>query len=371
MCVRLDRVVRLLINPPPHNNSCDAHVAAALTAPPGTAVIDALDAASETVCRVYDAAELCRVAHAESAWRAAAADACTSLGAYIHTLNTHARLYGAVKKALHPSVGVTGEADRVGAALARDFERSGVHLASPTAAAAVADGTAAALAAGFDLGAALADPNAGGASFVRSGGTLVAATPAAVAAALATDPDENVRRAAYEAATCPDQPSVVAIEALTGARHRVAAALAADSWARHTLAGGTLAGDVDTVRDWLTDYVEALRPAADREVAALAAAKAAAGGRGPLAPWDRPFFTAVARSNAAEATGVPHPPPPLPIDAVLGGVADVVRACVGVDVRRVTPRPGETWAPGVLVFECAAVTDGRPLGRLYVDLVPR
>ena len=350
--------------------SCDAHVAAALTAPPGTAVIDALDAASETVCRVYDAGELCRVAHADAAWRAAAAGACTSLGAYIHTLNTHARLYGAVKKALHPSAGVTGEAAGVGAALARDFARSGVHLASPAAAAAMADGTAAALAAGFELGTALADPAAGGASFVRGGGR-VAATPAAVAAALATDPDESVRRAAYEAATCPDQPSAYAIAALTGARHRVATALGAQSWARHTLAGGTLAGDVDTVRTWLTDYVEALRPAADREVAALAAAKAAAGGRGPFAPWDRPFFTAAARAHAAAATGVPHPPPPLPIDAVLGGVADVVRACVGVDVRSVTPHPGDTWAPGVLVYECAAAADGRPLGRLYVDLVPR
>lgn len=333
--------------------------------------MDALDNASDTVCRVYDAAELCRSAAADGAWRAAAADTCAALGSYIHALNTHAPLYGAVKRAQATGT-LTGETAIVAAALARDFERAGVHL-PPAAAAAVAAGTADALAAGFELGTALADPAAGGAWFSR-GGRRVAATPAAVAAALATDADETVRRAAYSAAHAPDQPSVAAIHRLTAARHGVASALGARSWAAHAVCGGgTLAGDDATVVAFLTALARALRPRADAQVAALAAAKRGAGGGGRLEAWDRPYFAAAARAAAAAgAAGSPHyAPPPVPVAAALGGLGDVLRGCVGVALTEVATAPGDAWAPGVLAYDCAAVEGGRPLGRLYVDVVPR
>ena len=106
-------------------------------------------------------------------------------------------------------------------------------------------------------------------------------------------------------------------------------------------------------------------------MAALAAAKRGDGGGGTFHAWDRPYYAAAARAAAAAAVGAPHPPPPIPLPSVRGGVGDVLRACVGVDLVEAAHGTEGTWAPGVLAIDCAAVEGGRPLGRLYVDLVPR
>ena len=332
------------------SSRCDAHAAAALAAPPSPATIAALDDASDAVCRVYDAAELCRSAAAGGEWRSAAAAACATLGAYIHTLNTHAGLYKAVRAALATASqgsAFPAETARVGAALARDFERAGVHL--PTAAASrFAKLTAAAQDAGFRASDALAA--AGGAG--RALG----------------DPCEATRRAAYASAHAPDQPSAHALSDLIAARHGLAAALGARSWAAHAAAGGTLAGDAATVASFLTDLAVRLRPKADAEVGALSAAKRAVDGRrATLAPWDVPLFRARARAAAAAAAPAPAG---VPVHAALGGLADLLGAVCGVTLSRVPPAADAAWAPGVVTL-AAAAADGRPLGRVYLDLVPR
>lgn len=180
---------------------------AAAAAPPTVAAVRALDDLSDAVCRVADAAELCRVAAADAGWRAAASAAASRLGAHVAGLNAHAGMASALAAAMErerrkeADSTFSREASRVGGALLRDFARSGMFLPSAAARRAAADAEAAAAVASMRFTDALADPEAGGVRFnVSYSNSPVAATPAAVASALRFEPDAELRRKCYEAA---------------------------------------------------------------------------------------------------------------------------------------------------------------------------
>ena len=407
----------------------------------------ALDDVSDTVCTVYDGAELCRNTHAEGEWRAGAATACTALGGYVHSLNTHAGLYGALGRALAAgraeasargvawggggggtgtstsapsllqSTGFSTEAARVGDALARDFERAGVHL--PEAAAAeFAALTARAQALGMAFSDGLASgggvggggvgrpgpppppllvparcpslahipPSLRGGGAVKSSAAATLALPpttAALASVLRWCPDGEVRRGAYLAAHGPAGASAGAatLADLLACRARLAELVSASpSWAAHTVGGGTLAGEAGAVWAFLSGLAAELRPAAEAEAAALARLAGARTGA-PLAAWDRPFYEAVAKekaaaaaATAAAAAGGGHSPPatPLTLQGTLAGIADLLATVLGVRLTAVAPAsPGELWAPGVQKLAAACVESGAPLGTLYLDPLPR
>lgn len=73
---------------------------------PPPPVLPAIDALSNTLCTVLDAAEFARHTHPDAAHVAAAADAYEALAAYTHGLNADAGLYGALAAAAD-AVGVS------------------------------------------------------------------------------------------------------------------------------------------------------------------------------------------------------------------------------------------------------------------------
>ena len=370
---------------------------AAAAAPPTVAAVRALDDLSDAVCRVADAAELCRVAAADAGWRAAASAAASRLGAHVAGLNAHAGMASALAAAMErerrkeADSTFSREASRVGGALLRDFARSGMFLPSAAARRAAADAEAAAAVASMRFTDALADPEAGGVRFnVSYSNSPVAATPAAVASALRFEPDAELRRKCYEAAFSRESTQHLTrpLHAMLEARARRAEVLGFGErgWRGMLIddddddddggggggGGGrgtgprglaSLAGSASAVRSFLLDLAGQLRPLAEEQVSLLSAAKGGGGRSGePLRPWDVAFLSARVRGEAAAAAAArasggllssasAAPASPLiPVACAVAGTLDVLEAAVGVRLLRARLREGEGWAPGVAKF---------------------
>lgn len=399
----------------------DRLVLAAASAPPTVAAVRALDDLSDAVCRVADAAELCRVAAARADWRAAAAAAASRLGAHVHGLNAHAGMASALAAAAEAEEGKRGpglsrEASRVADALLRDFARGGAFLRSAAARGAAAGAEAAAAAASVRFTDALADPDAGGVKFAVSySNAAVAANPAAVASALRFEPAARLRRKCFEAAFSDEttQHLVRPLHAMLEARSKRAEVLGfgGKGW-RGMLVdddesdGGegnaedgngdgrrrrrrrprsheglaSLAGSAPTVRSFLLDLAMKLRPLAEEQASMLSRAKKREGGGDePLRPWDAAFFSAKVRAEAAAAAAASAsggllssasaaPASPLiPVEDAVGGMMDVLEAAVGVRLVRVGLREGEGWADGVAKFAAVDVSDNESFSKKSLD----
>jgi len=409
------------------------------------AAVKALDDLSDSVCRVADAAELCRVTAADPRWRRAASEAASRLVFHVGGLNAHAGMASALAAAMaqekresRKSSKFSREASRVGGALLRDFARSGMFLPSLSARKAAAESETIAAVASMRFTDALADPEAGGVRFnVSYASSPVAATPAAVAGALRFEPSAGLRRKCYEAAFSREttQHLIRPLHAMLEARSARAEVLGLGEkgWrgmlidddddddddddegnenekTRNQRGLASLAGDASTVRSFLLDLAEQLRPAAEQQVALLSRAKkrqqgGESGDDEALQPWDALYFSTRVRAEAAAAaaaeasggllssTSAAPPTPSIPVEDAVGGMLDVLEAAVGVRLVRVPLREGEAWAAGVAKFAAVESFDkkdknstsafndltsldqsfdpSRVLGDVYLDLAPR
>ena len=83
-----------------------------------------LDAVSNAVCGVLDAAEECRCAHASKEWRDAADRAFAAVSGTVSELNADARQYAALVEDVVPEYASLGEEDvRTAEYLRAEFER--------------------------------------------------------------------------------------------------------------------------------------------------------------------------------------------------------------------------------------------------------
>ena len=344
--------------------------------------------------------------------------AAARLGAHVYGLNAHAGMASALAAAMKAeernrnsgSSTFSREASRVGGALLRDFARSGMFLPTSAARKAASEAEAAAAAASMRFTDALADPEAGGVRFRASwsNNAPIAATPAAVAAALRFEPDPELRQKCYEAAFSRETTRhlTIPLHEMLEARARRAEALGfgekgwrgmliddddggesggGESGGGKGKGGGglevSLAGSASTVRSFLLDLAGQLRPLAEEQASLLSRAKKRArarseGGNGrsdpeTLQPWDVAFFSARVRGEAAaraaarasggllsSASAAPASPQ-VPVEDAVAGVLDVLEAAVGVRLVRAELRRGEGWAPfGVAKFVAVDVGGG-------------
>ena len=90
-----------------------------------------MDDISDSICRVMDAAELCRSVHPEAVWREWSTAAYAHLAEYIQRLNSDQALYRALDDVLSAKDATTslGEEEFImGTQLRDDMKRNGVHL---------------------------------------------------------------------------------------------------------------------------------------------------------------------------------------------------------------------------------------------------
>jgi intermediate peptidase len=399
---------------------CDARVAAIVAAPPGPGAVRALDGVSDALCRVLDAAEFCRNAHAEPAWRAAAEAACVSLGGYVHGLNSHHGLYSALARSLPPDDASTaacidGDADAaplprgfdaetllVGRMLRRDFERAGVHLpaaAQDRAAELVATAHAAGMAFCANAAGGGAPPPPlvlEGAAARRAVGRLPAnlrrlfapppggppgalAAPGgarALGALLARAAEPAVRAASAAALAAEPAANAPLLDALVAARAELAALMGFPSFSAYQLDGFSLARTPGGVAAFLDELEAGAAPAAAAEAVELLALKRRLflGGAAPpaaaelaaLKPYDRAWLLGAARGAGPAGALAALAAHVTPASAV-AGLGALTAALTGAALREAAPAAGEAWAPGVRKLLVEHPYEGL-LGTVYLDL---
>ena len=112
-------------------DSCESLLEALTGAPPSARVLHLMDEMSEQLCRVMDAAELCRNVHPDPAWQRSSNAVYAHLASFIQRLNStpelHAKLVAVLTEDAVAST-LCPEERIVATQLREDMERNGVHL---------------------------------------------------------------------------------------------------------------------------------------------------------------------------------------------------------------------------------------------------
>ncbi|GLC42091.1 hypothetical protein PLESTM_001284900 [Pleodorina starrii] len=383
---------------------CDMLLAEVLDTTPedGVEVVALIDEMSDQLCRTYDAAECCRNVHSDPVWRQAAGRACVQLGEYISRVNHHEGMYqrlsdalaayesslSALEKRETPRLGPRqlagwcAESVLVAQRLKQDMEQAGIHLPSMQQRSRLAELAAANGHFGAAFNAALTDPSKLGRA--RLGlGRSVSLEPSNVAAVLASEPHESVRRQMYMAAAASPACNRELLEEMIAVRRELAQVQGYPSYAALRMTGGSLARTPAAVVAFLEQLAADVRPVAERELQRLSQLKGldirgaratssstpSAASAARIQPWDVEYYAARARQELITST----PAAVLrytAVPSVLAGIRHLLRRVFRIELRISEAVPGEGWAPGVLRCE-AEHSELGPLGTVYLDLGDR
>lgn len=155
---------------------------------------------------------------------------------------------------------------------------------------------------------------------------------------------------------------------LLSRRAELAGLLGYPTWAAYVTEDKMIGGE-GPARAFIERIATLSGPRMDREYAQLLARKRQeAPGAGRVEPWDSTFLQ---ERIKAEQYGFDSQSvrPYLEYGRVRDGLLDVTGALLGLDYRRVTGAP--TWHPDVEAYDVVDREDGRPLGRIHLDMFPR
>ena len=160
--------------------------------------------------------------------------------------------------------------------------------------------------------------------------------------------------------------NVPIIEAVLAARYRLAHTLGYAGYGEYALVE-RMARSTGEVTGFLHDLARRARPRAEQELAELVEFAATHGLDAPLAPWDLGYYSEKLR---AERYGFDEEALRryLPLERVLAGLRKLCRDLYGLHFR--TLRDVSVWHPDVMVWKLTGA-DGKPIGRLYLDLYAR
>jgi mitochondrial intermediate peptidase len=375
-------------------------------------ILRELDAISQAVCNVIDAAELCRSAHAQEAWREAAHRAFAELSEYIATLNSDPSLYRALSTVVSDGskMSTLNEEERRFAILLKaEFEREGIHLQD--------DHTRQRL---LEVRNATTDlESTFSRNLVGSGGAhktfsaplrsvrdvvplpvlkhyvpSLAEDPSATARIdLPTDqallqslvkysPDATLRRDAYLESVTAVPENLAVLDMLVARRTELAGLLGFGSYAEYTLVD-KMAGHPSRVVQFLDRVADRNKAPYRKEMEQLLSAKrrveGTSGSATTIEPWDVPFYVGVLKARGGfDVHAVSEY---LTLERAVGGMQSLVQRSFGIEMTEVPMTADERWD----VTETRGKTDNPAhrirrfdfneqdgsLGTMYLDLHPR
>eukprot|EP00898_Chlorokybus_atmophyticus_P006739 jgi/Chlat1/7066/Chrsp57S06726 len=363
-------------------------------APPSINTLNMLDDLSNTVCKVVDAAELCRSVHTDREFVQAAQDAYMQLSHYIQSLNSSPSLYHALVRAMNAGCMQTEEQRMVASMLKHDFERvGGVHLSDAGRQHVVElNNHITALESEFACNIATQHgrvvitpppnvnelpPSLALTLHRKAGGdgqpcVEVVTEPFVLASMLKWLPDSQMRQQVYLAGYGSPKDNLRVLDELIAARDELACMLDSASYS-HYMISPLLAKDPNTVVTFLDTLSTELRPRINYELASLRAHKERSEPqKSPtIMPWDRSFYVGQAKATACNIDGRTIAAF-FPLESCLAGLGLLVKELFAIVMREETVLPGEVWAADVrkLVLRDPK-TGGALLGEIYLDLHPR
>lgn len=178
----------------------------------------------------------------------------------------------------------------------------------------------------------------------------------------------EARRALYAMTNSRAVPeNVVLLEEILALRRRVAKALGYPSYA-HFIHEERMARAPEAVAEFLSRLRGRLADRAASESGRMLALKRSESpGAGGLEPWDTSYYNNKLRRTAYDLDEF-SVSEYFPVERVVSGVMELYGGLFGV---RFAPCDARAWHPDARVYDCSDASDGRPLGRVYLDLHPR
>lgn len=329
-------------------------------------ILRGVDAISNGICSVIDAADFLRNTHADSTFREAADAAFNHLAEYIQELNTDDSLYRALCGAVSDSSAMKAlseEQRRVAKLHIEEYERGGIHLSGEDRAEVVTlqsevtrleslfEYNIVAKRASFQVPRNLLQ---GVPEYVLSRIPQPAGQPhdsftlptdqSVMTDVLKTAHNGQVRRAMFLAGSSVAAENVQVLEQLMAARHMLAKKVGFESHA-HRVISDKMAGSPEEVSRFLEALDVGTKERAEREMEMLRDAKLQAEGTSELFLWDLAYYMGVVKSRQCNLSGSSLAEY-FTLKSCLEGLSLICRGLFGISLDQVPMSAGENWAPG-------------------------
>ncbi|CAN0292007.1 unnamed protein product [Ascophyllum nodosum] len=359
-------------------------------------ILRAVDAISNTVCSVIDAADFIRNAHADERFRDAADEAFSILAEYIQELNADDCLYHALCRVAADRAameGFTEEQRRVVKLHMAEFERGGIHLSGEDRAEVVElqnEATKLERLFEYNIVAKRAAFQVDRKDLQGVPDFLLARIPqpdqqpshrftlltdqSVMADVLKNARSGSLRRAMYLAGNSVAAENVEVLERLMMVRHKLAQKVGFESHA-HRATSDKMAETPQEVLRFLDALSDGAREKAAREADMLRKAKMELEGTSELFAWDISYYMGYIKSRECNLDGKSLSEY-FTLGGCLGGLRMVCSGLFGISLEQVPIESGENWAAG----EAGAGGDGGVrklilrhdvegvLGTIYLDL---
>eukprot|EP00904_Undaria_pinnatifida_P002944 jgi/Undpi1/12650/HiC_scaffold_6.g02318.m1 len=357
-------------------------------------ILHGIDAISNTICSVIDAADFVRNAHADQGFRNAADEAFSCLAEYIQELNADDSLYRALCGVVADEEAMksfTHEQHRVALLHMAEFERGGIHLRGEDRDEVVSlqneatqlerlfETNIVAKRAAFQVD---KTELKGVPQFVLSRIPQPEGQPSdrftlltdqsVMGDVLKNAHSGTLRRAMYLAGHSVARENVKVLERLMMVRHKLAQKVGFKSYA-HRVTSEKMAETPEEVMTFLDALAVGIRDKAEQEVGVLRKAKLEVEGSAELRAWDVSYYMGYVKSKECNFDGRSLSEY-FTLGGCLEGLQMVCRGLFDISLEQVPIEQGENWAAGsegqeggVRKLVLRHDEDG-VLGTVYLDL---
>ncbi|CAK4508829.1 unnamed protein product [Aphanomyces euteiches] len=358
-----------------------------LVSPPSLSTIQDLDAISNAVCVVIDAAELCRNVHPDEQFRSAASRSFSELSTLIQELNTDTAMYARLRDVTDNTAlmaSFTEEQLRVATLLRAEFERDGIHLNNEGRANIIQlQNRITRLSTDFQhnittireyievprSALSMLPPNYLALCADKGASIAVPTDTHVMNAVLKWIQDPKVRQQMYIAGNTCAAANLKVLDDLIQARHELATSLGFPTYA-HLATSDKMAQTPTQAHDFLRDIASKLMTKATSERELLINAKRQYELFSPrqLESWDVSYYMGMlkARKFQIDSRVISTY---FPLDRCLEGLRMICSELFGIEMTETPMEPHESWHSDVRKIVVSA--EGQPIGVLYLDLYPR
>ncbi|XP_058832666.1 mitochondrial intermediate peptidase [Topomyia yanbarensis] len=336
-------------------------------------MVTIFDELSDTLCKVADLSEFIRLAHPQVKYSHAAEDACITISGIVEKLNTHKKLYRALKQVVDGNdLMKTTDVDKhVAELFLFDFEQSGIHMTENDRKKVVyLNDCILQLGQRFMAGAVHPRtikksvlPETIRPFFSTDGDNIL------VSGLYADSANNMAREAAYRLFLYPDQDQEQLLSELLKARHELATVCGFKTYAHRALKASTVETP-EMVNEFLHTLNEKLAPRAEQDFARMQRMKNAESSfQSPLATWDTPYFTSSLKKRCL-GTSASEFSPYFSLGACMEGLNLLMNSLYGISLEVTEMEPGESWSHDIYKLAVTHESEGL-LGYIYCDLFER
>lgn len=369
---------------------------------PSTRTIQIFDDLSDKLCKVLDAAELCRNVHPRPEFVEAANNAYLRVSTVIQHLNADTSIYEPlnvlydqhqIASRCHTrQKHILSEEDAVMTkSLKEDFERGGIALKTDEKNQLIklqqeinilgtdfvsrdVENPASVIVHANELRKLPHSLRSVASPSLSNAGYEIPASSTNIKLILKWCHDSSLRERVYRLSNNADPSKMNILDKLLQKRRELSSILGHESYA-HLMFSDRLASSPSEVLSFLNNLSDSVRDSALREKSVLENAKlrvephTSHDGKASIHGWDRSFY--IGRSKALEFNiSSAEILPFFSLQSCLSALSGLVESIFGIRLNRMQANPGEVWHPSVEKLE-AVDGNGQIVGYIFLDLYPR